>query len=76
MKSKYNNVKNLLKDTNNYLQVHYLKLVNHKQALLNRDTNLHVVKTQLSKQQAKNKHLVAKGVEAERVIKKAETLQF
>jgi hypothetical protein len=45
MKSKYNNVKNLLKDTNNYLQVHYLKLVNHKQALLNRDTNLHVVKT-------------------------------
>ncbi len=76
MKSKYNNVENLLKDTNNQLQAHCSKLVSHKQALLNRDKDLNVVKAQLLKQQAKNKHLVAKGVEVERAIKKAETMQF
>jgi hypothetical protein len=32
------------------------------------------VKTQLLKLQTKNKHLVAKGVEVEKVIKKAEAL--
>jgi dynactin complex subunit len=33
------------------------------------------VKTQFLKLQTKNKHLVAKNVEVERVIKKAEALQ-
>ncbi len=33
------------------------------------------MKTQLFKLQVENKHLVAKNVEAERVIKKAKTLQ-
>jgi hypothetical protein len=44
LKSKYNNVDNLLEDINNELQVRCLELVNHKQTLQNRDKNLVVVK--------------------------------
>ncbi len=52
-----------------------MELVSHKQVLQNIDKNLIVVKAQLLKQHEKNKHLVVKGVEVERVIKKVETLQ-
>jgi hypothetical protein len=49
MRCKYNNVENLLEDTNNQLQACCLKLVNHKQALQNKDKNLAIVKAQLVK---------------------------
>ncbi len=52
LKSKYNTTNNLLIDTNNQLQAHCLKLVNHKQALQNINKELTVVKAQLLKQQA------------------------
>jgi hypothetical protein len=74
MKFKYNNLDNLLEDTNNQLQAHCLELVNHKQVLQNRDKDLIVIKAQLLKQQKENKHSVAKVVEVERIIKKVETL--
>ncbi len=76
LRSKYNTIGNLLEDTNNQLQVHCLKVVNHKQALQKKNKELVIVKAQLFKQQAKNKHLIAKGVKTERVTKKNETLQF
>ncbi len=76
LRSKYNNVKNLLKNKNNQLQACYLKLVNRKQALQNQEKDLATMKAQLLKQQTKSKHLVTKGVEVERAIKKAKTLQF
>jgi hypothetical protein len=41
--------------------------------LQNRDKDLIIVKAHLLKQQIKNKHLVAKGVETKRAIKKVET---
>jgi hypothetical protein len=44
LKSKYNNVDNLLEDINNELQARCLELVNHKQTLQNRDKDLVVVK--------------------------------
>jgi hypothetical protein len=72
--SKYNAAENLLEDTNNQLQSHCLELVSKKQALQNKDKDLATMKTQLFKLQVENKHLVAKNVEAERVIKKAKTL--
>ncbi len=50
-------------------------MVSHKQALQNRDKDLAIMKTYLLTQQKKNKHIVAKGVEVERTIKKVETLQ-
>ncbi len=68
LKSKYNNAENLLEDINNQLQACCLELVSQKKALQNRDNDLVVIKAQLLKQQAKNKHLVANGVEAERTI--------
>jgi hypothetical protein len=37
----------------------------------NKDKDLAIVKTKLSKLQTKNKHLVAKGIEAKRPFKKA-----
>ncbi len=74
LKSKYNNVENLLEDINNQLQVYCLELVSHKQSLQNRDNDLVVIKAQLFKQHAKNKHLVVIGVEAKRTNKKVETL--
>ncbi len=70
LKSKYNNANNLLKDINNQLQACCLKLVSHKQALQNRDNDLVVIKAQLLKQQAQNKQLVVKGVEAKKKSKK------
>jgi hypothetical protein len=76
LKTKYNTIENLLKDIDNQLQAHCLKLVSHKQALQNRDEDLITVKTQLLKLQAKNKHLVGKNVEVERAIKKDEALQL
>jgi hypothetical protein len=36
MRSKYNNVENMLEDTNDLLQAICLKLVSHKQALQNK----------------------------------------
>jgi len=45
MKCKYNNVENLLEDTNNQLQTCSLKLVSHKQTLQNKDKNLTIMKT-------------------------------
>lgn len=75
MKSKYNIVKNLLKDTKNKLHAYCLELVSHKQPLQNRNKDLATVKTKLLKLQVENKHLVDKSVEFERVIKKAEALQ-
>lgn len=74
MRSNYNNAANLLEDTNNQLQARCLELVSHKQALHNKDIDLVIIKAQLVKQEAKNKHLVVKGVKVERVIKKVETL--
>ncbi len=50
LRSKYNNVENMLEDTNNQLQAHCLKLVNNKKALQNKEKNLIVVKGQLFKQ--------------------------
>jgi len=76
LKTKYNTIENLLKDIDNQLQAHCLKLVSHKQALQNRNKDLITVKTQLLKLQAKNKHLVVKNVEVERAIKKDEALQL
>ncbi len=61
--------------TNNQLHARCLKLVNHKQTLQNRDKELAIVKARLLKLQIKNKHLVAKGVEVEKTIKKAKALQ-
>ncbi len=75
MKSKYNIVKNLLKDTNNKLHAYCLELVSHKQALQNKNKDLATMKTKLLKLQVENKHLVDKSVESKRVIKKAEALQ-
>ncbi len=40
------------------------------------DEDIVIVKAQFLKQQSKNKHLVTKGVEAKRIIKKAKTLLF
>jgi hypothetical protein len=48
--SKYNNVENLLEDTNNQLQVCCLELVSRKQALLNKYKDLAIVKSLLFKQ--------------------------
>ncbi len=60
---------------NNQLQAHYLELVNHKQALQNRNKELVIEKTQLLKLQIENKHLIAKGVDVEKIINKAKALQ-
>jgi hypothetical protein len=60
LKSKYNIVKNLLKDTNNKLHAYCLELVNHKQVLQNRDKDLTTVKTKLFKLQANNNILLIK----------------
>jgi hypothetical protein len=49
LRSKYNTVENLLKDTNNQLQARCLELINHKQALQKKDKKLVVVKAQLLK---------------------------
>jgi hypothetical protein len=49
-------------------------LVSHKQTLQNKDKELDVLKAHLLKQQAKNKHLLAKGVEGKKIIKKTKTL--
>jgi len=48
---------------------------------LNKDKDLVVIKAQLFKQHAKNKHIVVKGIEVERAIKRgmkacAKALQF
>ncbi len=49
--------------------------MNHKQALPNINKDLTNVKTQFFKLKTKNKHLLVKSVEVEKVIKKVEALQ-
>ncbi len=50
-------------------------MVNNKQALQNMDKELATLKAQNLKLQIDNKYLVAKCVEAEKAIQKAEVLQ-
>ncbi len=76
LRTKHNIVENLLEDNNNQLQAHCVELVSHKQALQKKYKDMATMKTQLLKLQTKNKHLVVKSVEAERVIKKAKAMQL
>ncbi len=50
-------------------------MVSSKQTLLNRDKELAATKAHILKLQSENKHLVTKGVEAKKVIKKVKALQ-
>jgi hypothetical protein len=52
-----------------------LEPVSHKQTLQNKYKDLVIMKTQLFKLHTNNKHLIAKNVEVEKVIKKVEALQ-
>jgi hypothetical protein len=75
LKAKNNVAENLLKESNNQLQAHCLELFSNKRTLLKRDKELGFTKVQILKLWTENKHLVAKGVKAEKAIKKVEVLQ-